>query len=309
MAKLTAVPSLKSSKSTLRLKQNIILSALIAGFLMGPLGFIISANRSVEVPQVNTGAEVLGVQNQISGLVSFARTVAEDYLSGRATLLPTAKDVPQDFGRGAESGPMAHGALDLISVLTTSATTETAGGVSYAVTFRFQSDGASMWQLEIIVHPGGGQPVLGALPSLTPFTVQGNFGSNGTQDQMGLGGELIEVTPAVVTNAVDAWAKAYVGGDPEALKQHVNLNGDASFSYTPLGGGFSLTSSRVLGVTASLKVEKGYAARVRLQLQKGSFTTSTEYDVLVTDDAVGHVVAWGAPGTAPSLEPRGNRNR
>jgi len=304
MAKLTAVPSLKSSKSALRLKQNIILSVLCAGFLMGPLGLIIGANKSVEVPQVNLPLEV-----QTFGVVSFARTAAEDYLSGRSTQLPTAKDVPQDFGRGADSAAMAHGALDLISVRTTSATTESAGGVSFVVTFRFQSDGASMWQLQIIVHPSGGQPVLGALPSLTPFTIQGNFGSNGTQDQMGLGGEPIEVIPSVVNNAVDAWAKVYVGGDPEALKQHVNLNGDASYSYTPLGGGFSLLDARVLSAASTTLLEKGYAARVRLQLQKGTYTTSTEYDVLVVDDSVGHVVAWGAPGTAPTLEPRGNRNR
>jgi hypothetical protein len=126
---------------------------------------------------------------------------------------------------------------------------------------------------------------------------------------MGLGGELLENAPAIVTTAVTEWAKVYVGSDAEALKAHVNVNGDASFSYTPLGGGFGLLNARVLGVTPTDRLEKGYAARVRLQLQKGSFITSTEYDVLVNDDAVGRVVAWGAPGSAPALEARGNRNR
>jgi hypothetical protein len=302
MAKLTAVPSLKSSKSALRLKQNIILSVLCAGFLMGPLGMIISANKTIPTPVVNVPLEA-----QTYGVVSFARTVAEDYLSGRATLLPAAKDVPQDFGRGTDSGAMAHGNLDLISVKIPSVQTEGVG-VSYAVTFRFQSDAASLWQIQIIVHPGGGQPVLGALPSLTPFVVQGNFGANGTLDQIGLGGALIEVPPAVVSKAVTDWAKVYVGSDAEALKEHVNVNGDAAYSYTPLVGGFTLLDTRVFGVTTAPSLPSGYIARVRLHLQKGSFITSTEYDVLVIDDSVGHVLAWGAPGSGPNLTPQGNRN-
>ena len=302
MPKLTAVPSLKSSKSTLRLKQNIILSVLCAGFLMGPLGLIISANKTIPAPIVNIPLEA-----QTYKVVAFARTAAEDYLSGRVTQLPTAKDVPQDFGRGATSGPMAHGALDLISVTVPSVQTKDVGA-SFAVTFRFQSDAAAMWQIQVIVHPGGGQPVLGALPSLSPFNIQGNFGSNGTLSQVGLGGEPLEVVPAIVTKAVSEWAKAYASGDPEVLKEHVNVNGNASYTFTPLLGGFSLLENRVLSVTTAPSLPSGYVARVRLHLQRGSYIASTEYDVLVVDDSIGHVLAWGAPGSGPNLTPQGNRN-
>lgn len=305
MPKLTAVPSLKSSAKSLKLKQRVLFGLIAAGFLCGPLGLLISANKDYVVPPLQRS-----LIDRFPDVVPFARLVAEDYLSGRATVLPTAKDVPQDFGRSGAVPALPHGDLELAGVIATPDRTAEVGQ-SFLVTFQFRADSGVLYQVRLIVHPvpanGVTRYVLGAVPTLTPFPA---VAGSDALAQMGLAGEVAETVPGLVDEAITRWGRAYTSGDPKALKDEVNVGAGVSpqNEYLPLVG-FALenTPQRLAATRATWIQGEFYLARVRLMLQKDGFRTSTDYDVLVQNDGTGHVVAWGAPGTGSALRPQANR--
>lgn len=126
-----------------------------------------------------------------------------------------------------------------------------------------------------------------------------------------------------VVRAVDTWAAAFTGGDPEELRLVVG-DGDSTRSYMPLGAASDgkatiIASGLKLTSPDGGKVEDPSMMLVRVEIRASlngqptstyspSELTGREpivFDVLVqgADTASPRVVSWGAPGTGPSLEP------
>lgn len=303
--RLTAVPSLKSSAGKLRVKQRVLMGLIAAGFLCGPLALWRSSSTPAPVVQNNVPLEASSTP-----AVEAAAIVAEDFLSGRPSSLPTAADVPQNLGR-TDSGSIPHGPLELSGVRGTSSPTQNQKVYPYAyiVTFSFRADTGVMYKLNVVLHSttasAGKKFVLAAAPSLEPYPVQGAVEDVPAVDP---GGAVLEQRPGIAEDAVNRWARAYIGGDPGALKQEANTDGDPGNQFAPLSG-FSLEGApEVLDVR-----DRGsgayWVARVRLTLKRDSFLSVVDYDVLIKNDGVGRVVAWGTPGEGVVLQPQGNAVR
>lgn len=124
---------------------------------------------------------------------------------------------------------------------------------------------------------------------------------------------------APVSETVDAWSRAFTGTSSDLRLNVGDSNGD--HAYIPLSGATVVRVSIVAGGVKPSR-EEGPPSDVLLRVElavswtgsepaKGetSVPTSTfTYDLLVTGAETGapRVVAWGAPGTGPDLEPFGN---
>lgn len=128
--------------------------------------------------------------------------------------------------------------------------------------------------------------------------------------------------PKPVTNAVAAWATAFTSGDPSKLLLAVG-DGDPKHAYMPLYGVSAVSSDVSFAAyvpptgDAAEKYTQGQPtskmiAQVKLtitwekapKLEQGQRnTTVITYDVLVSraNEASPQVVAWGGPGTGPTL--------
>lgn len=121
-----------------------------------------------------------------------------------------------------------------------------------------------------------------------------------------------------VEQAVNAWAKAFTSGDPDALRLNVGDTG-ANRSYIPL---IQVTASDVrVSDVASQKPAKGdstdkkpsqVVAQVSFAIVwqttpigRGETPSRVTYDVLIeqADTPAPKVVAWGGAGTGESLKP------
>lgn len=300
MPKLTAVPALKSSAGKLKVKQRVLMGLIAAGFLCGPLALWRSSSTPAPIVQANVPIEASSTKAQEA-----ARLIAEDYLAGRPTTFPTAEGVPADFERG-ESGALAHGPLVLSGVTYTHDETESEEifAQSWDVAFSFRADSGTSYKIHVLLHATKPEQVLvlAASPSISQLAtpVPGV-----TIPEMGQAGVKLQAVPAIVPDAVTRWANAFVGGSADALKQEANVGGDPANQYQPLTG-FTLQGSPAVR-DVSDRGDGKWIVRVRLGLAKDSFSTSADYDVLVLNDGVGHVVAWGTPGSGGSLEQQGNR--
>lgn len=125
---------------------------------------------------------------------------------------------------------------------------------------------------------------------------------------------------AQVKQAVDAWAAAFTGGDPDALHQIVQ-DRNTNRSYVPLSGVEQFIGAEIVAAGAKpLPDGKGITADMMVVRVSLSFwwkngkpsvganetepvPTPVTYDLLVehADTATPVVVAWGAPGDGPTL--------
>lgn len=180
--------------------------------------------------------------------------------------------------------------------------------------------GSAMWraQVEVAVDDVIGASAT-ASPALAPIPRRENVAST---DWFGL-------TPASptasVTQATEAWAAAYTGGDPDALHQIIQ-DRDSERSYVPLTGVQELLSVETTN-SATLPAVEGEAVdtsrmivRVALRFwwnggkpvlaenEREEEPAPVTYDLLIehADTATPIVVAWGAPGSGPDLAPYQN---
>ena len=197
----------------------------------------------------------------------------------------------------------------------------TAGDVALAVevdTF-VVADGAGNTftaQFQVALDGQGRARVLSG-PSLTPLPV---LDPDASRNAGPWPGRPAAPAPESVTAAVRAWAAAYTSGDPAALRLTVG-DPDRARTYLPLTGVAAATPA----VGASTVMDPStVVVRVELAIRwtaaepAGPATSPATadppppppvaFDVLVTgaDTAAPRVVAWGGPGTGPTLVPFGN---
>lgn len=173
-------------------------------------------------------------------------------------------------------------------------------------------------KVQIAVGPGDsgsvavGTPSLSAVPPTASISVVSPwFGFSRS------------AAPKAVSNSVAAWATAFTSGDPAKLLLAVG-DGNPDHSYMPLYGVKSVSSevSFASYVPPTGDAAESYTqgqptgkmiAQVKLiitwdgapELEQGQRnTTVVTYDILITraNEASPQVVAWGGPGTGPTLE-------
>jgi len=120
-----------------------------------------------------------------------------------------------------------------------------------------------------------------------------------------------------VEAAIEQWAQAMASGSPQALRAVVN-DANPDHAYIPFSG---LTLQKttvgeaavVTPGTADDAAPKTIVVAVTLQLTdhpacEECDDAATDFDVLVTgaDGVTPRVVAWGGPGTGPTLQPYAN---
>ena len=174
-------------------------------------------------------------------------------------------------------------------------------------------------QVQVLVRVAGAQVQVAGAPSLL-MVEQEQTGRVDTALQWP-GSEPGAPSDEVV-RAVKSWAAAYTSGDPAALRQQVG-DPDSSHAYLPLTG---LSGAQpTVGAGAWLTTQSGHSTNrtgymvVRLTLPLAwnggpvdkdgkARAASTDYDLLVADAATAapKVVAWGGPGTGPTLTPYAN---
>lgn len=169
-------------------------------------------------------------------------------------------------------------------------------------------------QVLVAVSPQGGQAVIGT-PSLTVTVGQDDSLASASL----WSGLRTEAPSSDVTQAVNTWVTAYTSGDPVALRQTVG-DPDASHVYLPLSGlsgargtvrsgawvteGTGDKAVRTGDMVLSLTITLPWGQQAAADAKQGVAT----FDLLVTgaDTAAPRVVAWGGPGTGPTLTPYAN---
>lgn len=312
----TAVPATRSSKRALRVKQNILIAAVLIGFFMGPLAMFMASRASSNIPSVPTPLP--------TPAIAFSEIVARDYVAGRATSMPVAKGVPQDLGfTSSEPAPLKGGVVvfDRVSYSSIGASELT------LVRFRVVTPDQKVMNLTVpVTTDARNRLVLAALPSLTPALFAATEELPQPAPNRDTYPDLVETIPKPVTEIAAAWADAYAANNSQQLR--VIVGGGASApqegNYFGLGG---FTVSRAPTVQWAV-LRPGDLAFMRVSFQlsevaesddpavgeapasvKG-FTPSVELDLLVADWSTNspRVVAWGAPGLGPMLEPYENNS-
>ncbi len=273
----------------------------------GPLALVIVARQPAPyVPEAPTGIAAAPTQ-----VLAFAHQAAEDYLSGAGTSLPVGGEdvIDKDFdslGEGVKPS-LLRSAIQIWSVEQGSYETGSGGAFSWKTTFSFRlkkPDGSNSEAMLLVVHvrlDKNNLPVLAAVPSLltnlTPVRAVGSsvglIGLSGTETSL----------PAAAQAAVSTWARLYVTDERAGLKAHVNSgSGQDNYEYRGLAGGFTLRGEPAIVIVLD-KGDGHLVARVRLDLENGSYRVSTELDVLILNQNPAFVQAWGAVGSGDSLEP------
>lgn len=307
MARLSAVPALRSNAAKLKLKQRSAMMIGITLMLLGPLSMLINVtSNDADVPY-----QLPPWFSSRGDIIAFAHAAAEDYLGGHGTKLPVAKDVPADLGSGnSGTTAMAHEPLIVSDV-----NWATGGGVR--VQFLLRANGV-MYNLDVQVlfdrSARRPPPVLAGVPTLTPLINPAPVGQIPGIDVPGVASDGPSGSDAsTIDEAIKRWAVAYVGGDPAALKNEVNVGGNPEFEYQPLVGVQLNGEPDRLG--AKLRPAPGdpsvadnayYIVRVRLPLMQNSFEVASEYDLLVRRGSPANVVAWSIPGFGDTLVPQFN---
>lgn len=173
------------------------------------------------------------------------------------------------------------------------------------------SDGKHWWQVMETVKTDG-TPI--GYPAVTPIGVPSQNTPDANDDWTGVL-KTVDQTDAL-TQAVGQWGKALVGSDADRLKVSVDDPEPASV-YQPLmlAGQVQAVSIQKIMYADRGNVDRENStsdrayARVSITLTGGEQgNMNYGYDVLIADpDGTPHVIAWGAPGMAPSFQEYGNR--
>ncbi|MDQ2740467.1 MAG: hypothetical protein M3Y35_18030 [Actinomycetota bacterium] len=269
-------------------------------FPVACLGMIVSATQSA-APAATTGS---AVQADSPGR-SAATLAVQSWLAGTPSPLPGGAMVAWTGAKKIDAAPP----------LSASDTAPTFATEIDTFTVVSQPSGALFdVAVQVAVDPRGGAAVISE-PSAVPAEPisQDGWNTGATWPGYKDNGPVSDS----VTTAIKAWATAFTGGDPDALRVAVG-DPDPTHVYVPLAGIQSVTadtSSTMQPRTAKGPVGDRLVARVTLgvlwqgqvladQQQPGQMS----YDVLIerASTAAPLVTAWGAPGSGPDLSPYGN---
>lgn len=162
--------------------------------------------------------------------------------------------------------------------------------------------------LQVALDPRGGTRLV-AGPSLVPVVPAA---SDSWVDGLPWPGVNTVAVTDGMTQAVAAWAAAYTSGDPARLRLAVG-DTDPARAYVPLTGVVSAEASAVQAGLPDPATPAAVIVRATVAItwpgqpvdnQRAELT----FDVLLdrADTAAPAVVAWGGPGTGPSLRRYGN---
>lgn len=295
----SAKPAVRSSASVLNRRAKIILIALVAAAIAGPVALVLALGASGSKGPVAPTGPNLTYQ-------AAAQSVAVDFLAGRATTLPVAEGVDANFGRG-QDGPTlaAAGASD----------PQPAGYRDYSsgnqswtnFTFRTVISGRGYLVAVPVLKTAEG-PVLGATPALFPAApAKGRYPAIETA-----GADRADASSATKAQ-VEKWAQAYATGNGTELALIAGDNNPNS-RYEGLGE-FTAVKVTIEETFTTDEILANYGAndpvlvRVKVLLQSTraqGYSTSSEFDLLVfgnTTRTPPNVVAWGSPGSGPMLTP------
>lgn len=277
----TAIPAQRSSAAALKVKVWTILGLLITCAVLGLLSsvaWLSSKAQGAASAPVATGNGATGG--------AFAAAAAEDFVAGRAYSVPVASDVGAPAGAGGLEGVQAV-------VWVNASTFTTADGRRYEIhTFALPGDPPRRVSVTVELTPTG--PVLATAPTLQPVLV-------GDGDGLEPFGEVTLQASNALGRIVGEWASAYAGDSRQDL---FDLTGDRkNRTYYGLGG---MTAADASILALEQAQVAGYAAvRVTFTLTDGKFSMPVTYDLLAADwdTASPKIVAWGAAGTGPYLQP------
>lgn len=308
----SAVPAARSSAPVLKIKLYVVLGAVLLAAALGPISFLLTTAKAG-----SAGPTTASVDYAAAG---YARLVAEDFLSGRATSVPVAEDVDPLFGVQesalAQRQPLPYTGLTLVA---SEESNDPESLQTYEISKFVFLLGSKPMKLDITMLKTADGPVLAAAPAMRPADLTAdkydrvNYSGSATFEDGAPDG--------AVGDKVAEWAKAYVSDDRKTLAE---LTGDpAGGTYAGLGG-FELArdaeiTSYVVEAPANVPTVNGVAPNqpmyVRVQVWVNptgaqQSVLSTEYDLLVFDSGTAQpkIVAWGAAGSAP-LTPFSNSNR
>lgn len=162
--------------------------------------------------------------------------------------------------------------------------------------------------VEVVYVPGSG-PVAVAGPSFAPVVPNNQAAASGASPWPGLAAA--SSVPAPVSTAISSWLSAYTSGNPESLLQ---ATGDPSTSdtYTPLSGIASASVDDIVGAALYgppgqmiVEAQFFFTWRGQSSVAVANQQVPTTMDLLVerAGTATPSVVAWGPPGSGPSLRP------
>ena len=329
--RLTAVPALRSNARKVKLLQRVIFGVVFAGFACGPLALLVAAQPAPQQEAVS-----VPLWSKVApSYQAFAYQVATDYLNGTGTTLAVAKDVDPGFGSNRTGQALEHDSLILRDVATTTYAASQGRGTWYQYTFSFSfrtprahntdSGGSTenvVWDrliLDVVVRqaPPAKAPtaVLAAVPTLRADVWRDITPAD--WDQLGFFGMKADAKfDANIRRAVDQWADPFVTDNRAALADIVNAGGATKFTYPGLGG-FVLTNGQNPTVLASIIAPNGetdasckdnigkqlFVSRVRMPLNRTgtSFTSWSDFDVLIEDGGTPAVRSWGKAGSGPTL--------
>lgn len=239
-----------------------------------------------------------------------ATLVLKSWLAGQASPVPVASGIASNLGRAISASaqqsttPPPVSAIPTTSVVYLNSTPHALGKRSWVVDTFDVSTGTSVWvaSVTLLITPGG--PVVGTMPSLTPYvhattnTSELTYANTYQKAQVSLTqGE---------TSQINAWASAFVSNDRAQL---YTLSGDTADAHFDGLTGFSEEGTpNVLSATAG-----GSNILVDLTLSVSPTSDPTQsltlgYDVLLANitNPLPNVVAWGPAGTGFSLYPYEN---
>lgn len=302
------IPELRDKARKRKRLQRILQTSVWAGPLavllaFGALG--LSAQSAARVNEIDVEPPPQIEVQEITSPGRFAATQAlETWLATVPNPLPGGRIVSWDGATNEgrrEAGAAASGELEV----TQEHFTVTDGvGTSYRVTYQVGTD-----------VTGGGSTVL-AGPALQ---ARPQPASGLVVDQLWPGLRKADITPAIA-EAVQTWADAYISGNPDRLHLVVG-DTDNNRTYVPIdGASYVVTDAVFAGRTDALptvSTEDTPAERlvVRVELRIGwegrdsePSPAAIQMDLMVlrADTGAPQVVAWGAPGDGPQLNPYTN---
>lgn len=267
---------------------------------------------TLTISNVTTGLnEVRAAQaNQKVNATSPGRDVATDslrrWLASEPAPLPGGQMVSWD---GSRNIPVTKRVDDNNQDLT-----EKDAYTAEVDTFTVIDASGTMWTASVLVKvdPRGGAVAIGS-PSLEPKVPAVSDGWDKGSPWPGIKVDASGVNDNTET-AVETWAEAYTSGDPKRLLLAVGDTNGGNV-YVPIKGVQAVKSKIVTAAPLVYGNNSTIIAQVELDLtwygqpaKEGESGTPTTMDVLIqrADTASPIVVAWGAPGTGPTLSPFGN---
>lgn len=298
-----AVPAQRSSARSLKVKQRIVIATLLIAASLGPLALFISLSSN-EVPPPPP-------KEDPSWIVSFAETVAVDFLAGRPTDMPTVDGLDPKLGVSYSGDDASRRpALAHKSLTHYYTRAEYVGAQPVDVsTFRVVLNDGKVLDLSVTtISDANGRTLLAAAPSLTPARLAAPGAAKAPLWQ----GDpnAIDDVPQTVGAATKAWAEAYGADDRPQLRLLVG-GGPEGGEYVGLGGFNVSRDPQTLGAYPSPNDPSQLVVRVRVGFSADSangYQATNDYDLLVANPTStdARVVAWGAPGTGQTLVPYQN---